>query len=223
MKTNKFWSIMMMLVLVFSVTLILPSCSNDDEVSEEEPTFKTTGKARRIGNVDVKWVQLWENGPKFAEYNIGAANNKTEDYGCYYTWGGSIDMSDEDDNTGTEVLSGNNDTATKLWGSNWRMPTQAEFQALLNNCDSDWITVNGVKGRKYTGKGNYSSNYIFLPAAGGCSHGDLPTQNEEGLYWSSTPNMRHSAWPLGFRPDEQYVDDDLNRSRACSVRAVLAE
>ena len=128
------------------------------------------GSALRNGDVAVVWVQLWENGPKFAEYNIGAADNKAEDYGNYYTWGGSQDKVVDDYSTGSESLSGSNDTATKLWGSNWRMPTKAEFEDLLNpdNCTCVWTenyNNKGVNGLLLTGKGAYEINSGFLPAA----------------------------------------------------------
>ena len=47
----------------------------------------TTGTAKAtIGGseVDVNWVQLWENGPKFAEYNVGVTDGKAEGYGGDY-------------------------------------------------------------------------------------------------------------------------------------------
>ncbi|MCQ2383171.1 MAG: 2-hydroxyglutaryl-CoA dehydratase, partial [Clostridia bacterium] len=37
----------------------------------------------------------------------------------------------DDHNTGTSDLYGDTDTATKLWGDNWRMPTNDEFSDLL--------------------------------------------------------------------------------------------
>ena len=51
----------------------------------------------------------------------------------------------------------------------WRMPTDAEFAALTNNCTSTWVTTNGVSGRLVAGKGAYADRSIFLPAANtGC-------------------------------------------------------
>lgn len=183
--------------------------------------IKTTGTAKRTGDIDVNWVQLWENGPKFAEYNVGAANNKAEDYGGYYVWGGSQDKVD-DHNTGTDALTGDADTATKLWGDNWRMPTSGEFWALLDNCDVAWTYVNGVNGRKFTGKGDYASNSVFLPAAGYFSNGRV-YQGPWGHYWSSTPYRYNShTYRLGFGPGYQNVRDD-ERREGFSVRAVLKE
>ena len=187
----------------------------------------TTGTEKRTGDIDVKWVQLWENGPKFAEYNVGAANNKAEDYGGYYCWG-KIDDKDANGvyNYGESALTGRDDTATKLWGSNWRMPTQAELEALLNstNCDVQWTTVGGVSGCKFTGKGDYSSNSVFLPAAGYYLDNSVSDQGDRGFYWSSTPKPFDSgrACDLHFDSGNQYVGY-YDRYYGCSVRAVLAE
>ena len=182
------------------------------------------GYAAATGIGYVKWVQLWENGPKFAEYNVGATS--ATEYGGYYTWGGTFkneqDSWQDDHNTGTSDLYGDTDTATKLWGDNWRMPTNDEFSDLLSNCDVQWTTFGGLNGCKFTGKGNYSSNSVFLPAADYCDDGDVYGQGYSGYYWSSTPNGSDNAYLLNFGSGSQYVGDD-NRSHGYSVRAVLKE
>ncbi|MBQ9431684.1 MAG: hypothetical protein IJU44_09055 [Kiritimatiellae bacterium] len=86
------------------------------------------------------------------------------------------------------------DAATAHLGSPWRMPTDAELSALINNCTTKWITTNGVSGRLVTGKGAYADKSIFLPATG---YGDgsslLTTVNG---CWSSTPAGSDRAWHL---------------------------
>lgn len=195
----------------------------DKVVFEEAQGPTTTGTAKRKGNIDVKWVQLWEDGPKFAEYNVGTNKNRAQDYGGHYCWGSSIDKDPNAAyNSGTDALSGTDDTATNLWGSNWRMPTQAELQALIANCDVEWTTFNGVNGRKFTGKGDYASNSVFFPAAGLCNNGDVSDQGGFGACWSSTPNGSSYAFYLGFDSNYKYVFLD-DRFYGYSVRAVLAE
>ena len=195
-------------------------------VFEEAQGSTTTGTAKAtIGGseVDVNWVQLWENGPKFAEYNVGVTDGKPKSYGGYYCWGSSIDKdSNAAYKSGSDALTGDDDTATKLWGSAWRMPTQAELQALLDNCDVVWTTVNGVNGRKFTGKGDYASNFVFLPAAGEGYSGDVINQGDDGCYWSSSPNGSGYAYRLIFDSGYQDVYYD-RRYYGYSVRAVLAE
>ena len=185
----------------------------------------TTGTAKAtIGGseVDVNWVQLWENGPKFAEYNVGVTDGKAESYGGYYCWGSRID---KDSNgaykSGTDALTGTDDTATNLWGNNWRMPTRAELDGLLANCDVAWTTVNGVNGRKFTGKDDYKDNSVFLPAAGSCGFGSVIEQGYYGYYWSSTPLGSSDACYLYFGSGGQNVNYRI-RNYGHSVRAVLS-
>ena len=187
-----------------------------------------------ISGNKVKWVQLWENGPKFAEINVGVTDGNAESYGGYYTWGGTYNNDsnlsgfswNDDHNTGSSGLSHTGDditdTATKLWGNNWRMPTKAELEALLSNCNVAWTTVNGKNGRKFTGKGAYASNSVFLPAAG-YSDGTVKGQGIGGFYWSSAPNESGNAFCLQFLSGSQKVYDKNSRGLGCSVRAVLAE
>ena len=68
------------------------------------------------------------------------------------------------DATGNLVAA--HDAATAHFGAPWRMPTDAEFSALIENCTTTWIATNGVSGRLVTGKGAYADKSIFLPAAG---------------------------------------------------------
>ena len=196
--------------MALAATLAATSCQSDEELLQEDPQeptngTSTTGTAPATINgttVDVKWIQLWKKGPKFAEYNVGVTDDKAESYGGYYKW--------------------ENNIATQSWGSNWRMPIRVELQALLALCDVAWTTVNGVNGLKFTGKGDYSSNSVFLPAAGDCDFGNVFDQGNCGDYWSSTPAGSEPAYRLRFRSDYQRVYDSL-RDIGYSVRAVLKE
>lgn len=163
----------------------------------------------------VKWVQLWENGPKFAEYNVGAT--RETEFGNYYTWGGSNSISSTSyannskpayKNTGNDQLSGNFDTATSVWGDNWRMITKSEFDYMVEtervktggtvfnptyetrpkNLTITWEVVDGVMGCRFTGKDAYSHNSVFFPAAGSYnSYGVQSGVGKTGFYWSSNP------------------------------------
>ena len=130
--------------------------------------------------------------------------------------------SNRDYNNSESVLSGADDTATALWGNNWRMPTKAELQELLSYCDVQWTNVGGVNGRKFTGRGDYASNSVFFPAAGYCCIGYAYGQGNVGYYWSSTPDGSGYAYDLYFYPDFQYVLYDFS-FYGFSVRAVLKE
>ena len=183
-----------------------------------------TGTAKRKGDIDVNWVQLWKDGPRFAVYNVGVTDGKAESYGGHYCYGKAID-NDKDGTyyNGNSALVGTDDTATNLWGSNWRMPTQTELQGLIGNCTVLWTTVNGVNGCKFTGKAEpYSSNSVFLPAAGSCFDGGVSGQGSHGRYWSSTPYDSSDAYSLYCLSVDQNVLSS-HRLGGHSVRAVLAE
>ena len=180
---------------------------------------------------EIGWVQLWEDGPKFAVCNIGAENNKAEDYGGYYTWGGTykngtgIEWQD-DHNTGSVDLKGEYDTATKLWGDNWRMPTKEEFEALINNenCTCTWATQNGVNGLLCTGKEGtaFASNSVFLPAAGYFPI-DTDVRGMGGYYWSSTHYAdSYNAYDMHFNLNSHVMSGNTCK-HGYSVRAVLNE
>ena len=200
-------------------------------VNYEAPVITGTAKAKLDGTneTDVTWVQLWADGPKFATINVGVTDVSATGaaaYGGLYYWGGTNekrgDTSIADDHfAGSGDLSGTDDTATKLWGSAWRMPTSAELQGLIDNCE--WGTFNG--GHQVTGKGDYASNSIFLPAAGAYN----PSEGISGMgsleiYWSSTRLGNYEAYRLYFFSSYgKMVDyDDIIRT-AFSVRAVLRE
>ena len=181
------------------------------------------GTSKRVDvherSLDVNWIQLWEGGPKWAEYNVEAQSNIPWDYGGYYKWGGRVSVKNDPD---ADTPPCYEDTATILWGSNWRMPTYDDFKGLYSNCTCTWSTQNGVNGLLCTGKGVYSTNSIFLPAAGTCYEGYVGGQSEYGFYWSSTPYDGEKAYCLSFDSNYTFPEAVMCNS-AFSVRAVLVE
>ncbi len=123
--------------------------------------------------------------------------------------------------TADSVLAPAHDAAHVHWGGNWRMPTDAEFSALISNCTTTWTTRNGVYGRLVTGKGAYANRSIFLPAAGLGYDSGLYGPGSYGYYWSSTPDSdgSDSAWYLYFY--SSYFNGGYDyRYRGRSVRPV---
>lgn len=55
------------------------------------------------------------------------------------------------------------DDAATAYDTNMRTPTAAEWQELIDNTTSQWVTLNGVSGAKLTAA---NGNSIFLPAVG---------------------------------------------------------
>lgn len=172
---------------------------------------------------------------KWATCNVGASS--PEEYGDYFAWGETTTKETyTKDNCPTHGLDASAlqlqgyidgdgnltpqyDAATANWGGNWRMPTRAEQQELIDNCTWTWTAQNGVNGYKVASKVN--SNSIFLPAAGIREVLSLYYADSSGYYWSSTPveNNDSSAFSLGF--SDSYGIGGNFRYAGKSVRPVL--
>ena len=187
----------------------------------EELSFITLDSGGVIGGHEYVDLGL-PSGLLWATCNVGA--NAPEDYGNYYAWGETAPKSNYSwstyqysmgyYNTLTKYCAQSNygyngftdnlttllpedDAATANWGSNWRMPTQAEFQELLDNTTVTWTTRNGVNGRLFTAS---NGNSLFLPAAGCRDYGGLSGAGSLGCYWSSSLSTVYpeDAWGLFF-------------------------
>ena len=113
------------------------------------------------------------SGTLWAACNVGAVT--PEDYGDYFAWGetqpkdfydwSTYQYCNGSYNTLTKycsdasfgyngfsdtlsILLRENDAATANWGSDWRMPTNEEWQELYNNTTHVWTTQNGGNGRE---------------------------------------------------------------------------
>lgn len=71
-------------------------------------------------------------------------------------------------------------------------PSLDQINELLNNTTSEWTTLNGVEGTRFTG-GNGGT--IFLPAAGYLRLGNLYYVGTGGSYWSSIPDEGDDVAP----------------------------
>ena len=104
------------------------------------------------------------------------------------------------------------DAASQIMGSDWRMPTKADFQELLNGTTNEWITNfnnTGVNGRKFTSKTD-TSKYILIPAAGCCDYGSVYYVGNYGYVLSSSlrnPNPRN-AEVLDLYSRNCYINDN---------------
>lgn len=171
---------------------------------------------------------------KWATCNVGASS--FTDYGDYFAWGETEPKEDYSWNTymwwcngsseniniyryGFEtVLESLDDAATVKWGEMWRMPTIAELQELVHNCEWEWNTINGVNGYKITAK---NSNWIFLPAAGYRYGTSSSSVGSHGYYWSSTvyESDSYRAYYLYFNSSSEGTYS-RNRDYGRTVRPV---
>lgn len=175
------------------------------------------------GAVDLGLSVFW------ASVNLGAS--KPEENGRYFVWGDVVGQTWDGSKWSNggfyeypicELDSNGNlkpeyDAAHVLLGGKWRMPTNGEMGELIDNCTSEWTTMYGVKGRKFTSKKN--SNSIFLPAAGLGFYGDLYSAGSSGGYWSITFYGDDYAWNLGFYSGDVGTSYD-SRYGGYSVRPV---
>ena len=215
------------LLLIGALLCVLCSCGSGNSKKNAAPS---NAQAPAPANVHEghEWVDLGlPSGLKWATCNLGASTPGA--YGDYYAWGETRTKSEYwSDNCssygkdwGDIGGDSNRDAATANWGGNWRMPTAAEYQELIDNCTWTLTTQNGDKGYRVTGKNGQS---IFLPAAV-YRHGvTLYHDGEFGYYWSSTPGESGTdyAYNLYFSEGRRYVDWGL-RDLGRSVRPVLED
>lgn len=167
---------------------------------------------------------------KWASFNIGAS--KPEEYGGLYGWGdssGEITSENLDDYPSVtppaSICGTQYDIATSTWGSDWRMPTQAEFEELASDCTWEWSELNGINGMKITG---INGNSIFLPAGAHRTGDSVSNQiGQRGSYWSGTlwaDNSNFASY-LYFYSDANRVQPARSNRRyiGMSVRAVQNE
>jgi len=116
------------------------------------------------------------------------------------------------------VLDLEDDAAYVNLGGSWRMPTDAEWTELRENCTWTWTTQNGVGGRLVTGS---NGNSIFLPAAGYRGGTSLYDVGSDGDYWSSSlfTSLSSLAWYEGFNSSSVYRGSS-SRYYGRSVRPV---
>ena len=203
-----------------------PKCNTCGELKENCP-YRGDHPKDRGTHAGREWVDLGLS-VMWATCNVGA--NTPEEYGNYYAWGETSSKSSYDeDNCKTYERSmsdirGNSsyDAARANWGSNWRLPTDSEFEELIDNCDYQWTTQNGVKGVRFTSKRN--GNSIFFSAAGWRYGSSTLEAGENGIYWSSTPDESYTqnAYRLCF--DSGGIDgaDWGSRYDGYQVRPVFA-
>lgn len=178
---------------------------------------------------------------KWATMNVGASS--ATDYGNYYAWGEISTKSDYSWSTyahgtsmynltkynstdGKTTLEMSDDTARRVEGGSWRMPTKDEWQELNDNCTWTWqnnYNSSGVAGYLVTSKkSGYTDKSIFLPAAGYYEGTSLDYQGFEGHYWSSSvySDYREIAWRLLISRVYGVSVSAFTRSLGYSVRAV---
>ena len=163
------------------------------------------------------------SGTLWATMNVGATSES--DYGDYFMWGstipnndtpcdwehapfnnGSSEYDDEYFNSvkntvcPNDILAKEYDAASHIMGGDWRLPTKAEIQELLDNTTNEGFTNykgTGVFGCKFTSKTD-ASKYVFIPAAGRRNGGSVNYVGGIIYVWSSSlyTSNPYYAWNL---------------------------
>lgn len=158
---------------------------------------KGTAKAT-ISSVetDVKWIQLWENGPKYAEYNVSSKRT---------------------------FAIAKKTGADYIWGVNWRTPSKDELNELLLAAQGTSTKVTcvygqneeGVWGFNFTGKeAGYTCNSLFFP-----TDGNGNSDFGDGFYWSSTPGDAIGSKLYAFR---LWLCNSFNDMTDSALESVIA-
>lgn len=174
-------------ILMISLTALLLLCGC--RKIETEYRYEDLGLSVKWAKVNVGAIAYNDYGDHFAWGEIAAKDSYTDTNYKWFDDKGRITKYCSDESCGRTdfrlELEAEDDAATVLWGSGWRIPTLEEFLELVRNCTWIWSSANGVHGYKVVSNvPGYEGRYIFLPAAGICSRkgegvGDV------GCYWTS--------------------------------------
>jgi hypothetical protein len=144
-------------------------------------------------NVDpLTWKEGKEDGYSWGTYKWCMGSQTTQTKYCNISYYGNNGFTDS-----KTLLDLEDDAARANWGATWRMPTDAEWTELRENCTWTWTSQNGVNGRLVTAS---NGNSIFFPAAGYWNGTDFRNAGSGGVYWSSSLNTDYpdSAWEVEF-------------------------
>ena len=182
---------------------------------------------------------------KWASFNLGAS--KPEEFGEYFAWGEtntkslfewttyqwsngsskSLTKYNTKATYGTVdniiVLDPEDDAAHVILGNSWRIPTQEELKELQDNCNSEWTSLNGVSGLRFTSKKEgYTDKSIFFPAAGRLEGNSNGLEGSGGLYCSSSLHLVYPdhSYRLYFNSSEVSVVHGTQRHLGQSIRPV---
>lgn len=222
MKTAKVVAVLFLSMLPLgAISMSLVACNNDDSEESPEVVDRSPAQAIDLGLPSgTLWASCNVGATKPEEYGdyfawgetTGFKNGKTNFSWDTYKWcnGGDKKITKycNDSNYGNDGFADGkteldlvDDAAYANWGNNWRMPNYNQVYELIDNCNWEWTTLNGVRGCKVTSKKN--GNSIFLPAAGGYFRTEFKDASVYGDYWARSlyTNKPSSARGLHIGPE----------------------
>ena len=169
-------------------------------------------------------------GIKWAVTNVGA--EKESDSGLYFAFGETKGYTADQVHRGErkflskEYTDVNFDSVKANWGGKWRLPTEAEFQALLSSTTIEWINNyedSGINGMLFTDTTDWSKK-LFFPAAGYCYNGNVLSECSYGFYWSSSVSTISVGNGRNFGFDNEF--STMSYNSCCdgfSVRGLIGD
>lgn len=173
------------------------------------------------------------SGLLWSQVNLGTT--KASEAGNYYAWGETAantyydgsnykfnsTTSYKDD--GRTLLEADDDAATQVWGSQFRMPTQADFEELLANTTQQPLYIEGAFVGYYFISKTTEAN-ILLSVTGyknGAASADAVDTNY-GYYWTSNCSASDysNAACFKFYDVKVYGVENQGRPYGCAVRPV---
>ena len=181
------------------------------------------------------------SGTLWADRNLGASS-ETE-AGLYFAWGETTGYVDGNARntalgltggfdataytaTGASSISSDltlaQDAAYTNMGGLWRMPTELELLELVNTSytDTEWTTINGVKGKKFMKKSDHSV-YVFFPADSCWSGMSHDTRMLNGRYWVNKYNRGSNTASFLFINDSHAFKSTGYGGDGYTIRAVM--
>lgn len=201
----------------FNLGAVKPEDFGDYYAWGETQPYYQPGDAQSESPV---WKEGKSNGYDWTSYQWSMGTRETLTKYCTNASYGNDGFMD-----GKDALDPEDDVAHLTLGDDWRMPTSAEIDELIANCDAEWTTENGVPGYRFTSKKEgYSENSVFLPAAGYRLGTTSVSVESEGLYWSRSVNtgLPYRANDLHLKADQAYRGNATSRYCGFSIRPVTA-
>ena len=157
------------------------------------------------------------SGTLWSTVNVGAQTPFQR--GQYFSWGnieGYVASYNEGDYSGEIVgysfiqdnyvltngyqLSGSipveNDAAVDIMGGKWSIPTDVQFQELIDNCTITWVEKNGVPGKLFTSNINGKTLFIINNGYGNATTLESPMY--QSAYWTNAEDDVDTSRALSF-------------------------
>ena len=151
----------------------------------------STGTTTTISGYNSDTGKSYNPGNKY----YGGTGSEHYHVGNYYQWSAA-----------TAGYTGISQSTRSICPKGWTLPSQSQFQALINS---------GLSGS------NFMNAPYYLLRGGNLNNSSLPNAGSRGYYWSSTPDGSSDAYGLYFGSGSVYTTFS-DRYRGQSVRCVAA-